>query len=325
MRFVRAARMMSLLLQLQVRGELTGAELARLLEVSERTVQRDARALADAGIPVRATRGPAGGYRLGGGYRTRLTGIGLDEAGALAFLGLGAPAEQLGLGDLVEGLQTKIWAALTTEARESAQRTAERFHLDQVRWFARPEPVPCLGPLAVARLGRSPRSARLRQGRGHHQPHGGPARSRAGLGRVVPRGAPSRPAAHLPGLARPRRPPARPARPATARLRPGRDLALDPTRARGRAQRGRRDGASPGPVAARPAARAARQRAGDDAEPDQRRTSSSSPSPSRARTGPSSPSSASAAGSRCVAPAWIRQRVAEQSLAAADHYRQPPG
>ena len=142
--------MMSLLLQLQVRGELTGAELARLLEVSERTVQRDARALADAGIPVRATRGPAGGYRLGGGYRTRLTGIGLDEAGALAFLGLGAPAEQLGLGDLVEGLQTKIWAALTTEARESAQRTAERFHLDQVRWFARPEAVPFLGPLAVA-------------------------------------------------------------------------------------------------------------------------------------------------------------------------------
>ncbi len=95
----------------------------------------------------------AGGYRLGGGYRTRLTGIGLDEAGALAFLGLGAPAEQLGLGDLVEGLQTKIWAALTTEARESAQRTAERFHLDQVRWFARPEPVPCLGPLAVALWG----------------------------------------------------------------------------------------------------------------------------------------------------------------------------
>ncbi|GAA2128361.1 YafY family protein [Nocardioides bigeumensis] len=142
--------MMSLLLQLQVRGELTGAELARLLEVSERTVQRDAKALADAGIPVRSTRGPAGGYRLGGGYRTRLTGIGLDEAGALAFLGLGAPAEQLGLGDLVEGLQTKIRAALTTEARDSAQRTADRFHLDNVRWFARPEPVPFLGPLAVA-------------------------------------------------------------------------------------------------------------------------------------------------------------------------------
>jgi len=147
---MRASRMMSLLLHLQVRGEVQGSELARLLEVSERTVQRDARALADAGIPVRATRGPAGGYRLGGGYRTRLTGIGLDEAGALAFLGLGAPAEQLGLGDLVDGLQTKIWAALTTEARESAQRSTERFHLDPVRWFGRAEPVPCLGPLAVA-------------------------------------------------------------------------------------------------------------------------------------------------------------------------------
>ncbi len=45
------------------------------------------------------------------------------------------------------------------------------------------------------------------------------------------------------------------------------DLALDPPRARGRAQRGRRDGAGAGPVAARAATRAARQRPGDDAEP----------------------------------------------------------
>jgi predicted DNA-binding transcriptional regulator YafY len=142
--------MMTLLLHLQVRGQASGAELATLLEVSERTVQRDVEALVASGVPVRATRGPAGGYRLDGGYRTRLTGVGLDEAGALAFLGLSGPAEQLGLGEMLEGARIKVWASLTGEARERAWRTAERFHLDAVRWYGTPEPVPCLTELAEA-------------------------------------------------------------------------------------------------------------------------------------------------------------------------------
>ncbi|WP_446214774.1 helix-turn-helix transcriptional regulator [Micromonospora sp. IBHARD004] len=147
---MRASRMMTLLLQLQVRGQASARELATHLEVSERTVQRDIEALVAAGIPVRSTRGPAGGYRLDRGYRTRLTGVGLDEAGALAFLGLAGPAEQLGLGEMLEGARIKVWASLTGEARERAGRTVERFHLDPVRWYGTPEPVPCLTQLADA-------------------------------------------------------------------------------------------------------------------------------------------------------------------------------
>jgi len=142
--------MMTLLLHLQVRGQASGSELAQLLEVSERTVQRDVEALAASGVPLRSSRGPAGGYRLEGGYRTRLTGMGLDEAGALAFLGLAGPAQQLGLGDILEGARMKVWASLTGEARDRAGRSQERFHLDPVRWYSAPEPVPCLPQLADA-------------------------------------------------------------------------------------------------------------------------------------------------------------------------------
>ncbi len=156
--------MMSLLLHLQARGQASGQDLARLLEVSERTVQRDVEALAAAGIPIRSARGPAGGYRLDGGYRTRLTGVGLDEAGALAFLGLAGPAEQLGLGELLEGARIKVWASLTGQARDRARHTAERFHLDPVRWYGTPEPVPCL-PLLAAALWRD-RRARIEYVRG---------------------------------------------------------------------------------------------------------------------------------------------------------------
>jgi predicted DNA-binding transcriptional regulator YafY len=147
---MRASRLVELLLHLQVRGQASCGELARRLEVSERTVQRDVEALVAAGVPVRTMRGPAGGYRLEGGYRTRLTGVGAEEAAALSFLGLAGPAGELGLAGVLDVARTKVWAALTGEARERAQRSAERFHLDPVRWYGTPEPTPCLAELADA-------------------------------------------------------------------------------------------------------------------------------------------------------------------------------
>jgi predicted DNA-binding transcriptional regulator YafY len=53
-----------LVLILQRHGRVTAAELARRLEVSQRTVLRDIEALSGAGVPVYATRGPGGGFEL---------------------------------------------------------------------------------------------------------------------------------------------------------------------------------------------------------------------------------------------------------------------
>src|SRR4051812_50100178 len=89
---MRATRLVSLLLLLQTRGQLTAAELAEHLDVSVRTVHRDIEALAVAGVPVEAVRGAAGGYRLAGGYPPRLTGVTADEAGAPLSAGVPRPA-----------------------------------------------------------------------------------------------------------------------------------------------------------------------------------------------------------------------------------------
>ena len=147
---MRASRLVALLLLLQARGHLTAAELARELEVSERTIHRDVEALSASGVPVYAERGPHGGIRLVDGYRTRLTGLTGDEAEALFLAGMPGPAAELGLGTVVAAAQLKVLASLPAELRTRASRLVERFHLDAGEWFATSQPVPFLGILSDA-------------------------------------------------------------------------------------------------------------------------------------------------------------------------------
>ncbi len=66
---MRAGRLFNLLLLLQNGGRMTAAELARRLEVSERTVLRDLEVLSGSGVPVYATRGPNGGFEMLDAFR----------------------------------------------------------------------------------------------------------------------------------------------------------------------------------------------------------------------------------------------------------------
>ncbi|GGR32841.1 helix-turn-helix transcriptional regulator [Streptomyces netropsis] len=147
---MRADRLLSLLLLLQNRGRMTAPELAAELEVTTRTVYRDIEALSASGVPVRAERGPAGGYRLMEGYRTRLTGLTDAEAGSLFLAGAPGPARDLGLGAVLATAQLKLQAALPAGLAERVRHVQGRFHLDAPAWFRDPDPVPHLAQVARA-------------------------------------------------------------------------------------------------------------------------------------------------------------------------------
>ncbi|MFD9323180.1 helix-turn-helix transcriptional regulator [Streptomyces sp. NPDC060053] len=143
---MRAARLIKMVLLLQSRPTMTASELARELEVSERTVTRDAQALSEAGVPVYAERGRAGGYRLVGGYRTRLTGLGRGEAEALFLSGVPGALREMGLEDIASAARLKVSAALLPSLRDAPRTAAQRFHLDAPAWFREPA-APTLLPV----------------------------------------------------------------------------------------------------------------------------------------------------------------------------------
>ncbi|WP_433226497.1 helix-turn-helix transcriptional regulator [Microtetraspora malaysiensis] len=147
---MRASRLLSLLLLLQTRGRMTAPELSAELEVSVRTVYRDVEALSAAGVPVYADRGPAGGYRLLDGYRTKVNGLSSEEASSLFLAALPGPAAELGLAEVAATAELKLLAALPPGPRSQAARMRERFHLDVPGWYRAGDDVPFLSEVSRA-------------------------------------------------------------------------------------------------------------------------------------------------------------------------------
>jgi predicted DNA-binding transcriptional regulator YafY len=145
---MRASRLLSTLMLLQLRGRMTAEALAAEFEVSVRTVYRDIDQLSASGVPVYADRGPGGGFALLDGYRTRLTGLTSHEAEALFLAGVPGPAAELGMGEAMAAAQLKLLNALPAGWGEQVRRIGACFHLDPIAWHRRAEPPSHLRELA---------------------------------------------------------------------------------------------------------------------------------------------------------------------------------
>lgn len=129
---MRADRLLSILLLLQVHRRLTARDLARRLEVSERTIHRDMESLSAAGFPVE--RGIGGGWMLVEGYQTNLTGLNRDEIQALFLTKPLRLLADLGLKKASDAAFIKLTAALPSMHRNSAEQARQRIHVDLAGW-----------------------------------------------------------------------------------------------------------------------------------------------------------------------------------------------
>jgi predicted DNA-binding transcriptional regulator YafY len=147
---MRADRLLSILMLLQTRGQMTAQQLSEEVEVSVRTIYRDLDALSAAGVPVYAERGPGGGCALLDSYRTTLTGLTQDEVHALFMLSIPAPLAELGVDQELRAALLKLAAALPDARRHDEVRARQRIHLDSEGWFETKEPVPHLQTIQQA-------------------------------------------------------------------------------------------------------------------------------------------------------------------------------
>jgi predicted DNA-binding transcriptional regulator YafY len=127
---VRADRLVAILLMLQSKGQVTAAEVAEELEISERTARRDLDALGMAGLPIYSVQGRNGGWRLAGGGRTDLSGLTAAEARAL-FLVAGPSSSAT---PEMKAALRKLVRALPESFRTAAEATASAVVVDPSGW-----------------------------------------------------------------------------------------------------------------------------------------------------------------------------------------------
>lgn len=141
---MRADRLLSLLMLMEVYRKMTAQELANRLEVSERTIHRDMEALSASGVPVYAERGTGGGWSLQEGYHMKLNGLSQAEIRSLFLNSPSHLLADLGLEHSSEEAYRKLSVALSPTMRHNAEYARQRLHVDGAGWHKRDEQVPYL-------------------------------------------------------------------------------------------------------------------------------------------------------------------------------------
>lgn len=146
---MKSARLLDILLRLQLRSPRTARELAKELGVTERTIYRDVDALAISGVPVFTTRGATGGIHITPGFRQSIARLSEDEVRALFTSGQD-PLADLGWGEQLQDAREKLYGALSDRQRLLASKTQERIFVESRQWMRNAQPTAMLKILRTA-------------------------------------------------------------------------------------------------------------------------------------------------------------------------------
>ncbi|MFE5302154.1 helix-turn-helix transcriptional regulator [Streptomyces sp. NPDC056632] len=138
------ARQLGIVHLLRNRASVPAPELASRYGVTERTIYRDMATLAAAGIPVQATPGKTGGYRLG--PDTALDPLTIDSDHALRLYVLGFVEPDTAGPDRARA------AGVSDTVQDVVRRLAQGIHFDTADWYWRDEGSGHLPVLRTAML-----------------------------------------------------------------------------------------------------------------------------------------------------------------------------
>lgn len=135
---MKADRLISILMLLQVHKQLTANDLAKRLEVSVRTIYRDIESLSSLGIPIFTERGTNGGIKLLGDYKTTLSGINKDELYSL-FIPTGDKVlDDLGIGKLKDSTIIKLLGNSSSYQMNEIKNIQNYIFIDMYTWGENP-------------------------------------------------------------------------------------------------------------------------------------------------------------------------------------------
>ncbi|MFE4216171.1 helix-turn-helix transcriptional regulator [Streptomyces sp. NPDC056844] len=142
-----SGRLLLLLTLLSSRPTWSNAELARRLEVTERTVRRDVDRLRELGYGVESAPGPGGGYRLSAGTRVPPLSLDDDEAFAVAVA-----LREAAHGTVLGGDQASLSALLKLQRLLPKRMAARLTDLDAAVEHTPRAPSPEASPAVLLTL-----------------------------------------------------------------------------------------------------------------------------------------------------------------------------
>ncbi|TLQ39322.1 helix-turn-helix transcriptional regulator [Streptomyces marianii] len=158
------ARQLGIVHVLRSRTTVPARDLASRFGVSERTIYRDITALTAHGIPIQATPGKVGGYRLAPESALDPLTIDSDHALRLYVLGFLDTADQSASAE--ERART---AGVSDSVQDVIRRLAQRIHFDTADWYWRDEGSGHLPVLRTAMLTATALEATWRTKDGQHK------------------------------------------------------------------------------------------------------------------------------------------------------------
>ena len=125
-------RMISIIMILLERKRVNVPELAKIFEVTTRTIQRDLDAINQAGVPIVSYPGVGGGVGIMENYKLEKRLFSTADVTTL-LMGLGSIHSSLS-GDEVVGALAKVRGMIPEEQREAIELKAGRFTIDTSPW-----------------------------------------------------------------------------------------------------------------------------------------------------------------------------------------------